>query len=436
MKVVDFLDGMNKRVSIKTARLIELKTYYVCMYRAKMVELYDAGYISDPTRFNDMEIRTNIVDMDICGFTSVTGNIVLDMEHAEYALYKNRSKENRRVSEFLRILYDVIKYREYCADVNHFYDENGFAFSNRSYAGMGIKSCGAKFECRTSYGVSRAIVSCFLKKGMTAMEMSFGDKIWDLAMSKLGIPENEWHEDGLIDADLTHAEEVRCIHLLLEGMVFPSGKYKYSFQDWLQEHKWKIRGMTTSCKGLYSYLFSSCSTEIFEIEGRVLNSLHDKGIRVYAMDGCKYYVAKPIKKYNIPMGCFVVEGGVDEVLFDGAVVSGYTGEVYSEEYLLAEEISYLGCPMELYISPKEKALFYDIEQVDIRSDTWFKVEELSIDFYDDIRDVHRISKIEGMKGKVLELYQIYRESFLGKLVGTVKDLKDLESSKQILMKNI
>lgn len=425
---------MNRKVSIKTSRLIDLKGYYVCMYRAKMVELYDAGYVSDPTRFNDVEIRTSILDMGIRGFTSSSGSIVLDTEHIEYAIYKN--KDNNKVQDFLGMLYEALKYREYCADINHFYDYNSFSESNRSVVSMGIRNYASKLESRSSYGVSRAIVSCFLRNGMTAMEMSFADKIWDMAMQKLGIPENEWHEDGLIDKDLTHAEEVRCIELLLEGKVFPSGKYKYTFQDWLHNHKWKTRGMTTSCKGLYNYLFSSCSEEIFAIEGNILNDLHKKGIKIYAMCGCKYYIAKPIKHYNVPIGCFVVEGGEDELLFSGSVLSGYTGEVYSEDYLSSEDIAYVGCPFEIYVNPKEKKLFYDIEQVDIKSKTWFEVEDMSIDFYNSLDDIPYVCNLNTDNLKVKEVYNIYRESLMGKIVGVMSDIKGLSIAKKIVMKYI
>ena len=425
---------MNKKVWVKTSRLIELKGYYVCMYRAKMVELYDAGYVSDPTRFNEVEIRTCILDMGIKGFTSSSGNIVLDTEHIEYAIYKN--KDNNKIQDFLNTLYDALKYREYCADINHFYDYNNFFENNRNTVSMGIKNYASKLDSKSSYGISRAIVSCFLNKGMTVMEMSFADKLWDMAMEKLGIPESEWHDDGLIDKDLTHAEEVRCINLLLEGKVFPTGKYKYTFQDWLYNHKWKTKGMTTSCKGLYNYLFSSCSEEIFAMEGDILNNLHKRGIKVYAMCGCKYYIAKPIKRYNVPIGCFVVVGGEDKLLFDGAVLSGYTGEVYSEDYLIEEEIAYVGCPFEIYVNPKEKSLFYDIEQVDIKSKTWFEMEDVSIDFYDSMEDIPTVPQLEISDSKIKELYTIYKESLMGKFIGVMHNIKGLEIAKKMIMKYI
>lgn len=431
MKVLDFLDKMNTKKSIKTQRLIDLKGYYTCMYRAAMVKMYDACYISDPTRYDEKEIRSNIVDLDIKSMFDISGILVVDSRQIQYAIYKN--KGNEVVLKFLELLKDVIKYKEYCSDINHLYDSCGFSESNRCSVSLGLRTRGAMIEARTDFGISRAIIACFLKPDETAVEMSFNEKLWELAMGILEIPKEKWKIDGILDKDLSHEEEVDCIELLLNGLVLSSGIYSEKLQSWLYEHKWKSKSMTTVCKGLYDFLFSSYSSEVFGIESDVLNT---SGKEILAVQRGTYYTKKKISTYNIPIGVFTVIGNLDKTLFDGSAMNGYTGEVYSVDYLESEGISYVGCPIELYITPRESVLFYDIEQTEIKSDTWFKSEGGDIYFCDGLRDGYFKRNCYSVESLEYRLYEIYKNSYIGELVGKLSDIEGLEKSKKYIMRYI
>lgn len=434
LKVVDFLGEMNKRRPIKTQRLIDLKGYYVSMYRVNMVKLYNKNYIDDPTRFNEVSLRSYIQEQNIKGMVQVSGVVELSSSQVLYALYKN--KGNEEIEEFLSLLYDTLKYREYCRDINRFYDGAGFSEMSKCSVGMGLGLKGAMMTPRSGNRVSEAFVNCFLDEKHMAVEKNFNEYIWDIAMEVLGVPVEERRMNGLIDANLSHSEEIDCIELILEGKVESSGLYSDRLNKWLYKHKWSGNKMTTTSKGLYEYVFNAYTDRIFKIETTILNKLHDEGKKVYAVDCGRYYIAEDIKEYELPIGCFVVVGGEDNLLFDGSVLSGYTGEVYTEDYLEQEELRYVGCPFEVYVSPKEKILFYDLEQVDISYDTWFKSEKIEWYFYP--KDTELIAgnvkfTEDSLEGK---LYKAYLNSLYGDLTYKIDSLKGLESARKAVMKTI
>lgn len=409
---------------------MELKKYYLSMYRVYMVELYDKGYISDPTRINCKELYSNIHELGINGMFDTFGEIFLTTPQVTYAMYKHKNSEE--IMDFLSILYKALKYREYSIDIDNLYDNYNFSEFAKGQVCLGLKQRGAKIECKTGFGISRAIIACLLKQDETAVCENFNSELWDIAMEELGIPADEWHEDGLIASGLSHEEEVDCIELILEGNVEVSGKYAKVFQDWMYEHKWKQKGMTNNCKGLYDYIFSSRAIDILEIESRILNSLNDSDRKVYAIVGGQYYTSKKISTYNIPMGSFIVSSGEDDVmLFDGALLSGYTGEVYSLEYLEEEGIMFIGCPIELYTNPKEKFKFFDIEQVDIKSDTWFSNPDIDLFFEEELPEKVQEFNPESIEEKI---YEIYRQSQIGNLIGKLDSLEGVESAKKNVMK--
>lgn len=434
LKVVDFLGEMNKRRPIKTQRLIDLKGYYVSMYRVNMVKLYNKNYIDDPTRFNEVSLRSYIQEQNIRGMVQVSGVIELSSSQVLYAMYKNKGNED--VEEFLSLLYKALKYREYCWDINRLYDSMGFSESAKCSVGMGLGLKGAMMTPRSGGRVSKALVNCFLDDKHRAVEMNFNEYIWDIAMEVLGVPVQERRMNGIIDSSLSHSEELECIELLLEGKVESEGLYSSRLHDWLYSHKWSGNKMTTISKGLYEYVFNAYTDRIFKIETSILNGLVDSGKKVYAVDKGKYFIEEEIEEYNLPVGCFVVVGGEDNLLFTGSVMTGYTGEVYTEDYLEQEELQYVGCPFEIYVSNRDKVLFYDIEQVDITYDTWFKAEAIEWYFYDrsmEAKDYKKPFPEDTLEGK---LHDAYVNSLFGELEYTLKDLKGLEHARKSVMKTI
>lgn len=436
LKLIDYVNKFNEKKVIRTQRLMEMKKYYVSMYRVHMVRMYDKGYISDPTRLDKREIFSNIEELGIKSMFTVSGVIELTSRMAMYSYYKNYNNEEAR--EFLDILYNILRYREYIKDVDQLYDSCGFASCTKLPLSIGLRLKGARVVSKTEYGISRAIISCFQDSTHTTDEYCFNDDLWDLAMKELGIPEEDWEEDGLFDKDLSHAQEIDFMDLLLDGVVPASGKYKQLLEDWMYQHKWTNHGFTVSSNGLFEYLFSAKANEIFVISTKLLSSLFQEEKKVLGMSGSKFWVEREIVSYNIPMSTIcVVSGEEDSIMFDGGVLNGYTGEVYPVEYVQAEGIHCIGCPVELYVSPKEKGLFFDLEEMDVKADSWFKLNIQNLDFCSQDEVIPRPKKAVFKPDSLEEqLYQMYEDSLRGKLVGELSTLNGLEAAKKAVMKAI
>ena len=432
MKLLDYVEGFNSKKNVSVSRVMALKKYYVSMHRVYMMGLYDKGYISDPTRLSRKEFYSNILDMNIRGMFDLTGNIVLTSRMARYALCLCEDEE---AQEFLEILYNVLRYGEYAKDIDALYDACDFTHSARVSMKLGLRFRGARVVSGTAYGVSRAILACFQEDGKTTKECSLNDKLWGLAMQELEIPESEWISDGLFVSGLCHECEVEFMDLILEGKVPLSGKYADLLKNWLYGHKWKERQFTASGSGAYGNLFHERSSEVFNIISNTLDSVVAEGGVVIGVSGSTYWVEEDIKQYNIPMGCICIKSGdEDELMFEGSAVDGYTGEVYPLEYIQQEGIQCVGCPVELYVSPKKKGMFYDLEEVDVTSFSWFKLNIVSLDF----EDPEWVDRSNPFVSGSLErqLYDIYLDSLGGKLVGHLSSIKGLDAAKEKVMRYI
>lgn len=434
MKLIEFVGKFNEKKSVRTQRLMDMKKYYVSMFRVHMMRMYDKGYISDPTRLDRHEIFSNIEELGIKSMFNSMGVIDLSSRMAMFAYYKSEDEEAK---EFLDILYNILRYGEYISDVDTFYDSCGFAGYNKIPLSLGLRLRGSKVVSKTEYGVSRAVIACFQDANYTTDEYCFNDDLWNLAMEELGIPREDWERDGLFVEGLSHDLEIDFMDLIMNGNVTLDGKYEGVLEKWLFDHKWTNRGFTVSSEGLFEYLFSSKSSEIFEITTKLLNSLISEGKKVWAVSGSRFWVEREIETYNIPFSAICVIGENDEVMFDGGALNGYTGEVYSTDYVQAEGIQCIGCPVELYVSPREKDLFYDLEELDIKADSWFKLNVRNLDFYDVDQVIPQAKKTAFKPGSLEEkLYNMYLDSLRGKLVGELPSLDGLESAKKAVMKVI
>ena len=93
MRVMDYVKLMNKDKLIKVDRVCQLKKYYLSMYKAYMMKLYDMGYIKDPTKWDVVQIRKNIVDLGIDGLFNTCGEVKLDLYYIQFAICKHRKSE-------------------------------------------------------------------------------------------------------------------------------------------------------------------------------------------------------------------------------------------------------------------------------------------------------------------------------------------------------
>lgn len=438
---MDLIKKSNRTKSeVSLSRLAEVKRYFLSMYRCYAVQMYDKGYIDDPTRFNDKMLRNNLTDMGITEMVTNNGRVNLTSSQAMFALCKNKNHPDR--VEYLTILHDMLKYREYAQTVDRVYSE----FFKESLVGN-IKASlipkGAMITQRSGINFDLAFARCVSSFNEDTKYISINDDIWNIAMEILGIPEDEWHSDGIFDSDLSHEDEKLCMEGILNGK-FPArgGKYLDRLEKWLQAESTSTVRMKTELHGLYNSLYTEkvsvisnilekCIKQIEEMEGKT---------KILAIEKDKVYYNVDRTTYTMPFGIFSLVcsvGGSEYLLPDGNTLNGYTGELYSEKCLIEDEIDYLGCPVVMNVSKDDTEFFYDLEQTCIKSDSWFlSNKDVDIEFVEDVG----ISNDMKKGTLAYEIYEGYINSLKdsSNLIHTVNvsTYAELESAKKKLFKRI
>lgn len=418
MKVIEFIKKSNRKKNLSSDRLLELKQYYMSMYRHYMMQMYDKGYISDPTVFDKKQILMNIVDLKVKGIYNISGVLQLNSKWVEYAYHKN---DNEEVKDFLNVLYDVLKYREYSNDLDMFYEKFGLSVN------LQLTQEGARVSSKSSINISRGCLCSMIPSGKTLKVVNIRDSLWEQAMEILGIPEEDWYIDGLFDSDLSHEQEVNNINIILEGKIKCDGKYSSNLEDWLFKHKWSSDGMSINKQGLVSYIYSSKSNKVFEALSEKLNSVEPN--KVLAFQGDEIYLIEDIVNYKIPISHFALISGYEDTLVcESNYLYGYIGEAYDTNYLEEEKIGYIGIPIKIVTEGNEEYLI-DREQVDIHTETWFSIE--NVDFYYEESDLKNPYKDENsLNYKMFEIFKNAQKGIIGSISLEEHSLKEIEKSKK------
>lgn len=432
MKIYELIKELNKRRLVKDNRVLEVKKYYISMYRAYMVYLYDKGYISDPTTFSYKEILGNIADMNIASLIGSEGKVELSEEYIKFSIAKN--KNNPEVLDFLKTLYFVIKYRNISINIDKFYDALNLSYEYRVSTSMGIFQSASRIFTKNSYRLDEGVLKCFLKPNEGVKFISLDDEIYRTALSELGIEDTS--KESLFVKGLTRDEESRFSRLILNGLVRLDGPMSDKLISWLRENKWSFdnRKFTSRSEGLYNYILYIKSSIMIDKQSELLNKLLSNGEVIISMESNGFFILSEKKETKVPMGIFVVvSSDEDEYLLPRRnIMEGYTGEVYSLSYLNTHNLNYVGCPLELYTSnrDKDKDFFIDREQTEfVDGVSWFEESGANIVFGDTLYKPGIFS--EGSLED--EYFKLVGESETGKLIGTmgvVSNQKELNKIKR------
>lgn len=406
MKILDLVTTLNKKVVIRDDYIMRVKKYYVSLYRANMLYLYDRGYISDPTYFDRKEILGNIVDLGIKDMTSVSGAIELNADFVGYALCRNTDNED--VSDFLSVLHDVLKYREISINIDKFYDSNGFTLGVKKKLGYNILKKGCRYPNKTGLEIDEGVIKCFTEFNKTIDFVSIREDIYNLALKELGIEDNS--PDSLFVKGLSREDEIAYSNIILNGLVKLDGVYAKKLQKWLLNNKWS--GNTTLSyqkEGLYDWIIIMKSYDILDAQSALLKKLSEDSKEVVGVREDGFYIAKSTD-FKYPVGVFTVcSGDEDTLLPEINMVGGYTGEVYSLDYLNKHKLHYVGCPIELYVNARSRGYFVDKEQTEMAdSVSWFKYEGVNVSF-------------DGSKYREEVFLKNSKEDILFKLLGDAED---------------
>ena len=395
-------------------RMMEVKRYFMSMYRCYSFRLYDMCYISDPFRYNKGEIIKNLETLGVLrDFISDIGKVHINSSTAWFSFCKHRGDEEK--TDFLETLYNLLKYREYAIKVDLIFDEYKFYDSKSGFVNIPVTLMCKGDRVSQSSGIvfDTAFARCISNISSESKYVSINDKIWCLAMEELGIPKCDWNQDSLFDAMLNHDDEVSCMEGILNGIFQVSGgKYVEKLNDWLDMH---IRGnmvlndqmsMNTkmSSLGLYDTLFRQ-SKGIFSMINDVVVEISSSGYQILAVEGDKVYYNTSREYIEFPYGVFSVVCDIsvsngcafdnEYILPWGNALNGYSGELYTVDRLKYDDIRYVGCPImmdTLTVSPRGKEqiksiFLYDLEQTDIDTvATWFSQNVSEYSFEEDIAE--------------------------------------------------
>lgn len=435
MKIYELIKSINKKVTIKTSRVLDVKKHYMSLYRANMVYLYDKGYISDPTVFDTKEILGNIVDLEIKHLTGVTGRIELSEDYIGYA--KCKYKNNEEVLDFLNILSNVVKYRNMSINIDKFYDDLGFANEVKNKVSLNVVQSASRIFNKNGFNLDESILKCFKPYGVGFKLVTLDDVIYNIALSELGITNES--QDSLFVKGLTKEEEIRYAHLILNGLVKLDGEYADKLNDWLRKNKWaEGNKFSSQNEGLYNWVLYIKSNMMIEEQSLLLNKLLDEGNEIVCMQSNGFYVIDVDSPVEFPVGLFAVvsDDDAEDVLPEINKLEGYTGEVYSLEFLESHELEFVGSPIELYVDAKKKALFVDKEQTELKDAiSWFKHEDAKWSFGESLYREGVFTK-DSLEDRI---YKIVGDSESGCLIGYLTNDekgKNLDSIKKQVAKKL
>ncbi len=436
MEVKNFIQALKKQHSINPTFVRDVKKKYLSLYRANMLRLYDKGYISDPTCYNEKEIRKNIIEYKISGMIRTSGKVVISSEQVGFALAKGvKSSESR---EFLSILRDVLYYREKCHDIDSFYDACGLSnVPDNKKVSFGISYTGSQIYTRKPYNLSEAILECFFYNramGKCIKRISLKEEIFNKALEILGIPDDT--RDGLFVKGMSRKDEITYCNLIFDGLVTSDGVERAKLEKWLINHIWnphidpRYRYLKT---GLYEYITTQEVDFMLACQKRLLNNcLEEYGTgNVLFLTTYEAYCLEDIDTITLPISVFVIFAENDDKVtaMDRNTLEGYSGEVYSVDNFSQEESGYyVGCPIELY-SPDTpvKKLYVDIEQTSYFAEgkvsSWFVCDDdRRVDFDKSFykRGFFKDGSYEDA------IFKALGDADEGNVVGRVKSYKTLE----------
>ena len=370
VEVLDFLKQLNHKVKVNIHDVYRIKKYYLSLYRAYMMEMYDIGYVGTPTCYVSGDINELILEMSLSGMMKSDGSVSESSDQVRFAKarHKNCAEDTMH---FLDLLEKVLYYREACHDIDRLYDSG--AIDKRvenSSVSLDLKTVSTRIRAKRGFPISIPVLNClFYKKmqGKKIISVDYKEEIFLEALKMLGL-EDEPIVDGMFVKELTHEEEVENCRKIFNYEVTLNGKYASVLSGWLKSNTW-AGAISDSYYGLYDKILRR-STFVFKQRRDLLNKCIKKyGIEnIVAMTESEVFCFVDADEYiEYPIGYFIAmkvdDTDVKIAQDDKNTLEGYTGEAYLVDYIENQEEMnwYSGCPIELYYKGK-KRLFVDYEQ--------------------------------------------------------------------------
>lgn len=415
MTTEEFIKGQSKTYNIKVTDIMDIKRYYLSMYHRYLIEMYDLNYISDPTYLNKEEIYGNIADLGIRYLDDELGMTDLSSKAIRLAktYYLRNEPDQTDVIEFLTLLEQAIQYKEWSDNLDKMYDEGTIRKGGRKKLALKL-SVGEDglLQTNKAYKIDKAIISCITGLGANYQSVSLNADLLALAMSVLGCGCD-------FVANFTIDDTIDNLELILAGRCPLNGTDGKILNDWLTEY----REQNTLLDNLYSYLLQHCGEQI---QTMLEEHMFNRKDILYGDDYTYYQKVGGTGSLEYPIGYFVlahyceqtgvasvsqwITGEVSIQEMEGILpeknsILGYSGQVYSLEYLIASDIAFVGSPIQLFNHEGVLEDYVDFEQTELyQNETLFHEYGVSLEFDGSKPTNKPIKRYTGKDRQILKLY--------------------------------
>lgn len=381
-----------ERVVIKSSSIAEIKRYYLGMYHSYLIDLYDKGYISDPTIYNIDEIKENIEDLgiDLLKGRQLTSRYI-SFVHDYYTVNHKDAKDE---IEFLDLLEKMHKMKEISENLDCLWEDKSIGTESKKKVCLMLPSNQGVIKNPYSWNIDEGVLKSAYGLGYTYRFISWGRPLLSFIKTTFKLPSLDLIKSFNSNLLIKH------LPLILNGDVELTGKDGRVLEAFMEKET------TLNCHCLKDWLLANKGKDIDLIYKKC--KVKKENVKAMVEDGV--YVQE-IADIELPISHFIfatydfchnkteafrgiVKGlpessiVVETLLPKANLFLGYSGQVYSLEYLEHNKINYAGVPISLYKDEKTIEKYVDFEQTELASkNTLFKEYGAVLEFTDS-QDLH------------------------------------------------
>lgn len=381
-----------ERVVIKSSSIAEIKRYYLGMYHSYLIDLYDKGYISDPTIYNIDEIKENIEDLgiDLLKGRQLTSRYI-SFVHDYYTVNHKDAKDE---IEFLDLLEKMHKMKEISENLDCLWEDKSIGTESKKKVCLMLPSNQGVIKNPYSWNIDEGVLKSAYGLGYTYRFISWGRPLLSFIKTTFKLPSLDLIKSFNSNLLIKH------LPLILNGDVELTGKDGRVLEAFMEKET------TLNCHCLKDWLLANKGKDIDLIYKKC--KVKKENVKAMVEDGL--YVQE-IADIELPISHFIfatydfchnkteafrgiVKGlpessiEVETLLPKANLFLGYSGQVYSLEYLEHNKINYAGVPISLYKDDKTIEKYVDFEQTELASkNTLFKEYGAVLEFTDS-QDLH------------------------------------------------
>ena len=381
-----------ERVVIKSSSITEIKRYYLGMYHSYLIDLYDKGYISDPTIYNIDEIKENIEDLgiDLLKGRQLTSRYI-SFVHDYYTVNHKDAKDE---IEFLDLLEKMHKMKEISDNLDCLWEDKSIGTESKKKVCLMLPSNQGVIKNPYSWNIDEGVLKSAYGLGYTYRFISWGRPLLSFIKTTFKLPSLDLIKSFNSNLLIKH------LPLILNGDVELTGKDGRVLEAFMEKET------TLNCHCLKDWLLANKGKDLDLIYKKC--KVKKENVKAMVEDGL--YVEE-IADIELPISHFIfatydfchnkteafrgiVKGlpessiEVETLLPKANLFLGYSGQVYSLEYLEHNKINYAGVPISLYKDGKTIEKYVDFEQTELASkNTLFKEYGAVLEFTDS-KDLH------------------------------------------------